>query len=59
MAELMTIVTTPGSTACYAIRLHLRITLCDLPRSRRRESNGKQHDILTCLVASQVLERRA
>ena len=22
MAELMTIVTTPGSTACYAIRLH-------------------------------------
>ena len=59
MVELMTIATTPGSTAWYAIRLHYASRCADLPRSRRRESNGKQHDIPTCLVASQVLEPRA
>jgi hypothetical protein len=59
MVELMTIATPLSSTAWYRIRLHYASRCADLPRSRSREGSGKQHDILTCLVASQVLEPRA
>jgi hypothetical protein len=59
MAELMTIATTLGSIAWYAIRLHYasRVQTCRVAGGEK--ATGKQHDILTCFVASQGLEPRA